>query len=196
MTGTQSTPGSVTAGTLTFPSSGQALPAGRYVFRWSSNNVLVAESAEVELEDNRAQVRAFNNLLICNPTCGPFTGRLTASEGFTWFARSGTFSPYQRVGTPTLSNFVAAAVEFPELGSLFFVDGPFAIQPGRKFLLFITLDGFGNPLLEFFDEGPITALAPQEVGTPIQVLRGRQQEGKPAIRFAPLQDKMREPSVR
>jgi hypothetical protein len=37
-----------------------------------------------------AQVRFFNNLVICNPNCNVgFTARLTASEGYTWFSTSG-----------------------------------------------------------------------------------------------------------
>ena len=99
------------------------------------------------------------------------------------------------MGTPTLSNFVGEAVEFPGQGIVIF-PGSFPIQPGRKFALFATLDAFGNFLLQLFDEGPVTAKAPQVLGTPGQVLRGQQQEGEPAIQFAPLQDKMREPSVR
>ncbi len=53
MTGTQSTIGSVTAGTLTFPHAEgpPAYAAGTYVFRWISGGVVVAESGVVELAD-------------------------------------------------------------------------------------------------------------------------------------------------
>jgi hypothetical protein len=105
-----------------------------------------------------AQVRAFNNLLYCNPNCTSFTGRLTASEGYTWTAVSGEFSPYQLVTSATLSNFVAEAVG---LGAVINFPVTFNIVSARRYALMITLDGANNPVLLQVDEGPMNLSASQ-----------------------------------
>src|SRR2546425_2285582 len=61
------------------------------------NTYLLVGSIPLTVTDSRAQVRFFNNLLICNPGCQAFTALTTASEGYTWFAVSGNYSPYQPV---------------------------------------------------------------------------------------------------
>ncbi len=178
--------------------SASAGPATVRIFNEPSPGVFAEVGSLVDsltVLDTRPRARFVNTLLICVPNCVPFTARLTASEGFTWtdFSDSNLIpSPYQPV-TNTISNFTAVAVEFPGLGSLFF-PGTFTLQNDRNYTLVLTLVG-GAPALGLVDEGPITALAPQQLGTPGSFLRG-QQEGEPAIQFAPLQDKMREPSVR
>jgi hypothetical protein len=78
---------------------------------------------------------ACNNLLICAPTCVPFTGQLTASEGYAWTSTTGTYSLYQPVSTATISNFTITAIGF--VGTLNF-PGSFPITPGRK-------DGYCHP---------------------------------------------------
>jgi hypothetical protein len=139
------------------------------------------------------QVRFFNALVLCDATgCIPFTARLTTSQGFTWFSVSGTPSAYQFV-TNTLSNFWAVAVGFP--GALNHFDpSSINLQDGRNYVIFLDLCG-SLPCFVLFDEGPGAALAPQQLGTPGQVLRG-QQQGEPDIWFAPVPDKRRQPSVR
>ena len=40
----------------------------------------------------------------------PFTGQLTASEGYAWTSTTGTYSPYEPVSTATISNFTFTAI--------------------------------------------------------------------------------------
>jgi hypothetical protein len=103
-----------------------------------------------------AQVRVFNNLLYCNPNCTSFTGRLRASEGYTWTAVSGQFSPYLLVTSSTLSNFVAEAVG---LGAVINFPVTFNIVSARRYALMITLDGANNPVLLLVDEGAMNLSA-------------------------------------
>jgi hypothetical protein len=126
-------------------------------------------------------VRFLNNLLICNPTCVSFNGLLTASQGYQWTSVSGTYSPYQPVTTPTLSNFTLTALGF---GASLSFAGSFPITPGRNDALIVTLDASNNPLLVLQDEGSVSgAVAP---GTPPPALTLSSQPGAAGgIRFAP-----------
>jgi hypothetical protein len=133
------------------------------------------------------QVRFLNGLVLA-PAGTPFTATLIASEGFRWGSFSGVPSPYQFV-TNTLSNFTVLT----PVVTLFF-PGTFNLQSGRKYMIVLTISG--GLVLGLVDEGPAAALAPQELGTPEQFLRGQMPEGEPAIRFAPIPDKRRQPSVR
>jgi len=134
------------------------------------------------INKTRAQVRFLNNLLICAPECQAFTGRLTAEEGFTWLSSSGTPSPYQNVTSPTLSNFVGEAVEFP--GATLFFPGSFSLTPNRKYMLLVTLDPANNPVLFLFDEGPVPgSVATSELQPRAQLTTSSTTSG---IRYAPL----------
>ena len=127
-------------------------------------------------------MRFLNNLLICAPECQAFTGRLTAEEGFTWLSSSGTPSPYQNVTSPTLSNFVGEAVEFP--GATLFFPGSFSLTPNRKYMLLVTLDPANNPVLFLFDEGPVPgSVATSELQPRAQLTTSSTTSG---IRYAPL----------
>ena len=147
------------------------------------NTYLLVGSVPLTVTDSRAQVRFFHNLLICNPGCQAFTARLTASEGYTWFAFSGNYSPYQPVTTPTLSNFQGEAVGFP--GATFNFPGTFAIARGQRYALVVTLNASNNLVLLLINVGPLGASsAPQELGVSEATLPG-QRGDDPTIRFAP-----------
>jgi len=126
------------------------------------------------------QVRAFNDLLICNPDCVSFTGRLTASEGYTWEAVSGNYSPYQAVTSPTLSNFSAEAVGY---GIVIPFPGSFNITAGRRYAFVITIDGAGNPVLLQIDEGSVNSTVAQQLLTSSPSIIGQRKAGATA-RFA------------
>jgi hypothetical protein len=133
---------------------------GTYEFRLYVNNTYtrVATSPPITVTAQvGAQVRALNDLQICDPNCVDFTGRLTAQEGYTWFSSSGVYSPYQLVTSPTLSNFVAEAVGY---GTTFSFPVTFNLAPGRRYALVVTTVDNVNPVLELFDEGVVTAAAP------------------------------------
>lgn len=128
----------------------------------------------------QSEVRLLNNLLICNPSCTAFTAPLTASQGYTWFSTSGTYSAYQLVTTPTLSNFTGEAIGY---GITLGCTCSFNITSGRRYALWTTLDAANNITLLLFDEGAMSALAPQQLGSPAAAPMSRQ--GDPSIRFAP-----------
>jgi len=130
-----------------------------------------------------AQVRAFNDLLICNPNCVAFTGRLTASEGYTWLAISGSYSAYQTVTSPTLSNFTAEAVGF---GIVVNFPGSFAITPGRRYAFIISLDGAGNPVLFQVDEGNVGQSVGQDVLISTRTLIGVRTDVSNARLMSPM----------
>jgi hypothetical protein len=124
-----------------------------------------------------AQVRAFNNLLFCNPSCTSFTGRLRASEGYTWTAVSGTFSSYQSVPSSVLSNFVAEAVG---LGAVINFPVTFNIVSGRRYALMITVDGADNPVLLLVDEGPMNLSVSGNPPASSKAVLGRLNASSPA----------------
>jgi hypothetical protein len=133
-----------------------------------------------------AQVRFGNDLVICMPTCRAFTARLRAEEGYTWLASSGTFSAYQSVRHPTLSNFMGDAVGIP--GTDLFFPGSFTVMPNRRYALIVTLDGSDNIVLLQFDEGlaSVTSapLAPAAVGR-LGPISSPAAPGAPSFQLAP-----------
>jgi len=131
-----------------------------------------------------SQVRFFNNLCLA-PSCTPFTVRLTASQGYTWFSTSGTYSAYQTVTTSTLSNFQGEAVGFGTV--LTCSTCTFNLTSGRRYAIWVTLDPANNIILALFDEGAMNAVAPQIFEVPAQAFPA-QRQGDPAIRFAPAQE--------
>ena len=179
ITGGQGPPGSAADSVLTFPTGAKALAAGQYVLRWWSAGQVIAQSAVFTLEG--AQVRFLNDLVICNPDCNvSFTARLTASEGYTWFSTSGSYSPYQAVTTSTLSNFTGEAIGY---GVNLNFPGAFAITLGRRYALIVTLDAADNVVLLQVDEGSIAALGESPaVGAAIPGAT----VGAPTLRFAPV----------
>jgi hypothetical protein len=134
------------------------------------------------LEGTQAQVRFLNGLCI-NPGCRSFTARLHAEEGYTWFSVTGVLSAYRSVKRPTLSNFVATAVEFPELGVIRF-NGQFSITPNRRYRLLLTVAS-GGLVLQQIDEGPIPGTSGTlELQPSIQSIPG---DIRPGLFFGPLQ---------
>jgi hypothetical protein len=138
-------------------------------------------STPLTVNDTRAQVALFNDLLICAPGCQNFTAQLTASEGYTWFAVSGSLSPYQPVSSSTLSNFQGEAVGVP--GATFSFPGTFNIVANTRYVLFLTFNGTSLEL-QLINQGPLSTAAPQTLGAPDAELAG-QPGGAPTIRFAP-----------
>jgi len=159
--------------TLTNPTSGAVI------------GVPAATTVTIRDTTPPAQVRFFNNVLLCVPTCQPFTARLRAEENYTWLSRTGVFSAYQNVTNATLSNFVGTAVEFPGLGSLVF-PGSFAIASNVRYLLLLDVDEAAQILtLSLFEEGPVsmsTSIAAASTGR-VQSITSA---AAPGLRLAPL----------
>jgi len=135
------------------------------------------------------QVRFLNNLLICSNPTNPtdcttsFTARLSASEGYMWFSTSGSYSPYQQVLTPTLSNFQGEAIGFDAMLNF---PGTFNITPGQRYALIITTNDGQNVLLQLVSEGSVSAVPLQVPSVPGAVLPG-QWQGDPTLDFAPAE---------
>jgi len=131
-----------------------------------------------------AQVRFLNSLCLA-PSCTPFTGRLSTAQGYVWLSVSGSFSPYQPVGSSTgtflLSGFVLEALGTPARVSF---NGSFSVTAGRKYTMVATLDAGGNVVLGLIDEG-IAALSTDESAVPLGALPGTDM-GDSAIKFTPM----------
>jgi subtilisin len=188
--------GTSTSLTIPFPNN-QGLSAGIVMAevynQTGSNSWSFIASTSLTVTDSRippaAQVRAFNDLLICNPDCVAFTGRLTASEGYTWLATSGNYSAYQAVTVPTLSNFTAEAVGF---GIVVNFPGSYSISPGRRYALIISsVDGV-NLALILVDEGTLSQSVDQELLTSTPSIIGARTGPSTARLISPLQSALRQ----
>ena len=97
-------------------------------------------------------------------------GRLTASEGYTWVATSGNYSPYQTVTSTTLSNFTLEAVDF---GLSVSFPGVFSITAGQRYALIVTVDEAENLLLLLVNEGAVMQTGPQQLAASYAPVLGR-----------------------
>src|SRR4029077_575153 len=131
-----------------------------------------------------AQVRFLNNLCLA-PSCTPFTGRLSMVQGYVWLSVSGSYSPYQSVGSSTgtfmLSGFVLEALG---TGIRVSFNGSLSVTAGRKYALVATVDAGGNVVLGFIDEGT-AALSTGESAVPLGELPGTH-TGDSSIQFTPM----------
>ena len=131
-----------------------------------------------------AQVRFLNNLCLA-PSCTPFTGRLSTVQGYVWLSVSGSYSPYQPVGS-SIGTFVLSGFVLEALGTTarLSFNGSLSVTAGRKYTLVATVDAGGNVVLGFIDEGT-AALSTDESAVPVGALPGTH-TGDSSIQFTPM----------
>jgi hypothetical protein len=112
-------------------------------------------SVTVTLRD-AAQVRFLNNLVLCGNGCVSFVARLKTGQGRTWDSLSGTPSPYKPVPEPQLTNLVVTALGY---GISVSFAGSFTIVPSQRYLIVLTVNSAGSPILLLSNEGPLGAPA-------------------------------------